>query len=84
MQMQNEYKTIIGMILIVILFVISIPFEKRYTGTLSTIAKDPAARLFMGIAIMYLAYQDILLGALGFVIVFLWLSDIQLLSSFQI
>ncbi len=81
--MQTEHKTILGVILLVILFVISIPFEKRYRGPFTKLAKDPATRLFLGVMLLYLASQDILLGVLGFVIVFLWLSDIQLLSSLE-
>lgn len=82
--MLPESKTILGVILLVIIFVISIPFEKRYTGTLSRMAGDPATRLLAGVALLWLAYNDIMLGALGFVVVFLWISDIQLLSSLKL
>lgn len=53
-------------------------------GTLSQMASDPATRLLAGIALLWLAYHDIVLGALGFVVVFLWLSDIQLLSTLKL
>jgi hypothetical protein len=82
--MQTEHKTIVGVILLVIIFVISIPFEKRYATALSQMANDPAARLFGGLLILYLGYHDIVLGALGFIILFLWMSDIQLLSSLKL
>jgi hypothetical protein len=81
--MQTEHKTIVGVILLVIVFVISIPFEKRYDAALSRMANDPAARLLAGMVVLYLAHHDVVLGALGFVILFLWMSDIQLLSSLK-
>lgn len=82
--MQQEFKTILGVILLVVIFVISIPFEKQYADTLSQMASDQSARLFAGVALLWLAYNDIMLGALGFVVVFLWLSDIQLLSTLKL
>ena len=82
--MQSQYKTLVGVILLTILFVISIPFEKRYTGPLSRMSQDPPTRLFAGLILLALAYYDILLGALGFVVMFLWVSDIQLLASLQL
>jgi hypothetical protein len=60
-----------------------LPFEKQYGRTLNRFAQDPPTRLFAGILLLWLAYEDILLGALGFMILFLWLSDIQLLSSLK-
>ncbi len=79
--MNTETKTVVGVILLVTLFVISIPFEKEYSSTLSSLAQNPSARLFAGVLILFLSYHDILLGALAFVTAFLWLSDIQLLST---
>jgi uncharacterized membrane protein YbhN (UPF0104 family) len=79
--MKIETKTVIAVILLVILFVISIPFEKEYANMISSLAQNPAARLFAGLVVTYLSYHDILLGALAFVTVFLWMTDIQLLST---
>ena len=82
--MLGEYKTILAGILMVILFLISIPFEKKYNPFISSLAQEPATRLFAGLIVLYLAYEDIVLGAIAFIILFLWMSDIHLLSSLKI
>ena len=82
--MLKEYKTVFAGILMVILFLISIPFEKKYNSYISYWAQEPVARLFAGILLLYLAYEDIVLGAIAFIILFLWMSDIHLLSSLKI
>ncbi len=79
-----DYKTILGVALIVILILLSIPFEKKYAGVLSKYAQDPTARLFAGLLLLYLAYEDIVLGAIAFIVIFLWISDIQLLSTLKL
>jgi hypothetical protein len=79
--MQVEHKTILGVVLMVALFLISIPFEKKYSRALGLMAQEPATRLLAGILLLYLSYHDVMLGAIGFVILFLWMSDIHLLSS---
>ncbi len=76
-----EHKTALAVILMAALFIISIPFEKKYSRTLGLMAHEPATRLLAGIVLLYLSYHDIVLGAIAFVILFLWMSDIQLLSS---
>ena len=81
--MQSEHKTIVGVILVVILLLISMPFEKRYNKVLNHLAQEPATRLFAGLVVLYMAYHDIMLGALAFMILFLWMSDIHLLSSLK-
>ncbi len=82
--MQTEHKTILAIVLIVVLFVISVPFEKRYNKMMNHMAQEPATRLFAGLVVLWLAGQDIVLGALAFIILFLWMSDIHLLSSLKI
>ena len=79
--MQVEHKTVLGVILASILIIISIPFEKKYSRALGLMAQEPSARLLAGIVLLYLSYHDIVLGALAFIILFLWMSDMHLLSS---
>jgi hypothetical protein len=79
--MQVEHKTIVGIVLMTALFIVSIPFEKKYSRALGLMAQEPATRLLAGIVLLYLSYHDIVLGAIAFVMLFLWMSDIHLLSS---
>ncbi len=79
--MQVEHKTVLGIVLMAALFILSIPFEKKYSRVLGLMAQEPVTRLFAGIVLLYLSYHDVLLGAIAFVILFLWMSDIHLLSS---
>jgi hypothetical protein len=83
-RMLTEHKTIVGIVLMVVLFLISIPFEKRYSSALSYLAQEPSTRLLAGVLLLYLSYQDIVLGSIAFIILFLWMSDIHLLSSLKI
>lgn len=81
--MRSEYKTAVGVILLVTLLVISLPFEKKYNDLMCVAAQDQSTRLLAGLVLLYLSYHDIVLGALMFITLFLWMSDIQLLSSLR-
>ncbi len=78
------YRSFLGAILVIIIINISLPFEKRYSRALAHYASEPATRLMAGLGVLLLAHYDIMLGALGFVALFLWVSDIHLLSHIHI
>ncbi len=74
-------KYTLAAILICMLIYISLPFEKRYGTHLTEMAHNPAARFLGGFGLLLLANMDPILGGLGFLLLFLWIADIQLLSS---
>ncbi len=79
-----EYQTWLGIGLLVCLILVSVPFERRYSKMISYQAQTPSARFFAGIVLILLASQDPMLGALAFLVLFLWVADIQLLSSIRL
>jgi hypothetical protein len=63
------------------MILISMPFERGYHKILADLAHHTGARFLAGIALIVLASYDIVLASMAFVILFLWIADIQLLSS---
>ncbi len=78
-----DAKFILGAMLLVCLFLISFPFEKRYMKFIQEYAHHPGARFIAGILLLLLASVDPILGGLAFLVIFLWIADVQLLSSVQ-
>lgn len=76
-------KTMLAVALLVCLFLVSVPFEQRYGDTMTAMAHNPGARFLAATALLYIASVDMMLGALAFLVIFLWIADIQLLSSFK-
>lgn len=79
-----DSKTVLGIILLICLFLISLPFESHYSSQFQMWAQNPAARFGAGIGFIALSTVDPILGGLAFLILFLWIADIQLLSSINL
>jgi hypothetical protein len=79
-----DAKDAVGILLIVIILIALMPFEKRYNKTLNMLAQNPAARFIVSIAVLILTSYNLVLGGLGFIVLFLWVSDIHLLSSLKL
>lgn len=79
-----ETTAVLGILLLACLFVVSFPFEAHYARQVQTWAHHPAARFAAGCALVGFAWLDPLLGALAFLVLFLWIADIQLLSSIKL
>lgn len=79
-----EGKTVLGILLLICLFLISLPFESHYSKQFQTWAHNPAARFGSGVILIALSSIDPILGGLAFLILFLWIADIQLLSSIKL
>jgi hypothetical protein len=77
-------RTLLGLFLITWLILVIIPFERRYKTTLVMLGQHPAVRLVASVLVLWMASIDPMLGALGFMILFLWVADIQLLSSMKL
>jgi hypothetical protein len=77
-------KDIIGILLIIIILMALMPYEKRYSKALNSLAQNPATRFIASILVLYLTAYNTVLGALGFIVLFLWVSDIHLLSSLKL
>ncbi len=79
-----EGKFILGAILLLCLFMVSFPFEQRYTKLIQEGADHPGMQFLSGLALVSIATMDPLLGGLALLVIFLWIADVQLLSSIKI
>jgi hypothetical protein len=72
---------ILGALLFACLFLVSLPFERRYAKHFQEGAQHPGIQLMAGLMLLALASYDTLLASLALLILFLWIADVQLLSS---
>jgi hypothetical protein len=79
-----EVKFSLGILLLVCLLVVSFPFERRYEHAIHESAHNPGMQFLAGVALIGIASLDPLLGGLALLVIFLWLADVQLLSSFKL
>ncbi len=82
--MSPETHMSIGIILVASLILITMPFEKRYTRHVFMMGQNPGLQFLGGMLVLWLSTQDALLGALAFVVFFLWIADVQFFSSFRL
>jgi|LauGreDrversion4_2_1035121.scaffolds.fasta_scaffold499604_2 hypothetical protein len=82
--MSPETRTSIGVLLVACLILITMPFEKRYTDHVFEMGQNPGLQFLGGMLVLWLASEDELLGALAFVVLFLWIADVQFFSSFRL
>ena len=79
-----DYGTIVAVILTVFLLYFSLDFDKSYSFGFRDAALHPAARFATGLALAYVAQPHQLLASVILVIVFFWIADVNLLSSFPL
>ena len=79
-----NFETAVGVILIALIVAFSLDFDKAYFPALHTAARHPFARFVAGGAVVYLATVDPLLASMALIVVFFWIADVNLLSSFSI
>ena len=77
-----DYGTIVAIALTVFLLYFSLDFDKQYCFGFHNAALHPAARFAAGLALAYVAQHHQLLASVLLVIVFFWIADVNLLSSF--
>jgi hypothetical protein len=82
--MQIDTRTVTAIVLVGLLVVFSLEFDKPYAPALHEAARHPFARLLAGLGVVALATVDPLLAVLGLVVVFFWIADVNLLSSFAL
>ncbi len=76
-------RIMLGVLLLTCIILISLPFERGYHTVLAGLAHHTGVRFIAGIVLIGMASYDIVLAAMIFMILFLWIADIQLLSSVQ-
>lgn len=79
-----EYETPIAVVLVALLVFFSLDFDKLYGSGFHEAARHPFARFLGGLGVTLLASLNPILGALSLVVVFFWIADVNLLSSFSV
>jgi len=79
-----DFDTLLGILLVALLVWFSLEFDKAYTPVLHNGARHPLARLAAGAFVIYLSTRDPLLAVLALTVVFFWIADVNLLSSFNL
>lgn len=79
-----EYETVVAALLVGLLVFFSLDFDKHYANGIHDAARHPFARFLAGLAVTVLAATNPALASLALVVVFFWIADVNLLSSFSV
>ncbi len=79
-----DYETIIAILLMVLMLYFSLDFDKYYGNGFHDAARHPFYRFLAGVCVVYMASINPILAILALVVVFFWIADVHLLSSFQL
>lgn len=79
-----DIQTILTVGVLVCIFLISLPFEAKYSTQMQEIARHAGARFIAGCILLMFASLTPLLGGLVLLFLFLWFADIRLLSSIKL
>ena len=74
----------LGVLLTGLIVFFSLDFDKPYVSKLHNAARHPFLRFLGGLAVIGLAALNPMLAMLGLVVVFFWIADVNLLSSFSL
>ena len=79
-----DYETIIAVGLVALLLFFSLDFDRHYGHGFHEAARHPFYRFLAGLLVVYLANINPILAILALVVVFFWIADVHLLSSFKL
>ena len=79
-----DYEMLIAAVLIGLLLFFSLDFDKHYGSVFHDAARQPFARFTAGLAVCILAALNPSLAVVGLTVVFFWIADVHLLSSFAL
>ena len=79
-----DYESIVTILMVGLLVYFSLDFNKHYVSGVHDAARHPIARFLAGLAVVLLANEHPSLAAVLLVIVFFWIADVNLLSSFEL
>lgn len=82
--MNFDTHTILTAVLVTLVIMFSLRFDRPYGSTLHSAARHPLARFIAGLTVVGLAAYDPMLGVLALLVVFFWIADVNLLSSFTL
>jgi hypothetical protein len=79
-----DYESMLGVFLVALIVFFSLEFDKSYVPALHNAARHPLARFLAGLGVVYAASVNPLLAILSLIVVFFWIADVNLLSSFAL
>lgn len=82
--MNFDTHTIVTAVLVAIVIMFSLRFDRPYSSTLHSAARHPLVRFLAGLIVVGLAAYDPMWGILALIAVFFWIADVNLLSSFSL
>jgi hypothetical protein len=77
-------QSMLSVFLVALIVFFSLEFDKPYAPAVHSAARHPLARFLAGLGIVWLATQDPLNAVLALIVVFFWIADVNLLSSFSL
>ena len=82
--MRFDIHTLLTIVLVILVIVFSLRFDRPYATVFHDAARHPFARFVAGLGVVGLAAYDPVLAVLALIIVFFWIADVNLLSSFAL
>lgn len=79
-----DYESMLAALLVALIVVFSLEFDKPYAPAIHSAARHPLARFVAGVGVVYLATVNPLHAVLALIVVFFWIADVNLLSSFSL
>lgn len=79
-----DMETVGAVVLVGLLVVVSLDFDRYYAPGLHDAARHPFARFLAGLAVVVLAGANTVLASIALVIVFFWIANVDLLSTIQL
>ena len=80
--MEND--TILALVLTAVLFYFSFSYDQPYGYGLNDAALHPMARFLAGLVVIYSAQSYPLFATILLMVVFFWIADVNLLSTFRL
>ncbi len=77
-----DYEMLLAALLMGLLVFFSLDFDKHYSSMFRDTAHQPFARFLAGLVVCIIASMNPFLAMIGLMIVFFWIADVHLLSSF--
>lgn len=79
-----EYESLLAAVFIGFILYFSLDFDKQYGNGFHDLARHPFARFLAGSMVVYVASLNPKLAILALLVVFFWIADVNLLSSFSL
>jgi len=79
-----EFEWILTVLFTMCVLFFSLDFQKFYGNGFHEIARHPLARFLMGLLVVTIASENPKLAVLALLVVFFWIADVNLLSSFSV